>query len=68
MVILHGHHLVPDRGRSARLSKSRIQEVLVTLQEYQEETPFTFKITGTLTAVHLRRKTFENGNYRRRTL
>ena len=48
-----------DRGRSARLSKSRIQEVLVTLQEYQEETPFTFKITGTLTAVHLRRKTFE---------
>lgn len=49
----------PDRGRSARLSKSLIQEVLITLQEYQDETPFTFKTTGTLTAVHLRKKTFE---------
>ena len=49
----------PDRGRSARLSKSQIQEILVTLQEYQDETPFTFEITGTLTAVHLRIKTFE---------
>lgn len=49
----------PDRGRSVRLSKSQIQGVLVTLQEYQGETPFTFEITGTLTAVHLRKKTFE---------
>ena len=49
----------PDRGRSAHLSKSHIQEVLVTLQEYQDETPIIFEITGTLTAVHLRRKTFE---------
>ena len=49
----------PDRGGRASLSKSKIQEVLVTLQEYQDETPFIFEITGMLTAVHLRKRTFE---------
>ena len=49
----------PDRGGRAYLSKSHIQEIIGTLQEYRDEEPYTFEITGTLTAVHLRNKTFE---------
>lgn len=49
----------PDRGGSVHLSKPQIQEIIGTLQEYRDEEPYTFEITGTLTAVHLRKKTFE---------
>ena len=49
----------PDRGGSVHLSKSQIQEIIGTLQEYRDEAPYTFETAGTLTAVHLRKKTFE---------
>lgn len=49
----------PDRGGAVHLSKSQIQNIIGTLQEYRDEAPYTFEITGTLTAVHLRIKTFE---------
>ena len=49
----------PGRGGSARLSKQRIQEIIGILQKIQEDAPFTFEVTGTLTGAFLRSKRFE---------
>ena len=49
----------PDRGGTAYLSETQMQETIEILQRFQEETPSTFKITGTLTGAFLRSKRFE---------
>lgn len=49
----------PDRGGSAYLSKPQMQEVIDILQKFQEETPFTSEITGTLIGASLKSKRFE---------
>ena len=49
----------PDRGGTAYLSETQMQETIEILQRFQEETPSTFKLTGTLTGAFLRSKRFE---------
>ena len=49
----------PDRGGTAYLSETQMQETIEILQRFQEETPSTFKVTGTLTGAFLRSKRFE---------
>ena len=49
----------PDRGGTAYLSETQMQETIEILQRFQEETPSTFKITGTLTGALLRSQKFE---------
>lgn len=49
----------PDRGGTAYLSETQMQETIEILQRFQEESPSTFKVTGTLTGVWLSSKRFE---------
>lgn len=49
----------PDEGGSAYLSRPQMEEVIDILQKFQEETPFTFEITGTLIGASLKSKRFE---------
>ncbi len=49
----------PDRGGTAYLSNSQMQEVIEILEQFQEEAPSRFTITGILIAAHLRTNRFE---------
>ena len=49
----------PNRGGSAYLSRSQMQEVIEILEKFQEEAPSRFTITGTLIAASLRTNRFE---------
>ena len=48
----------PERGGTASLSKPQMQKAIEILKRFQEESPSTFKITGTLTGVWLSSKRF----------
>ncbi len=49
----------PNRGGTASLSNSQMQEVIEILEKFQEETPTKFTITGILIAASLRTNRFE---------
>lgn len=49
----------PNRGGTASLSNSQMQEVIEILEKFQEEAPSKFTITGTLIAASLRLNRFE---------
>ena len=49
----------PERGGTAYLSKPQMQEAIEILQRFQEETPSTFTVIGTLIGAFLKSKRFE---------
>ena len=49
----------PSRGEIVSLSNLQMREVIEILQRFQEETPSTFEITGTLIGASLKSKRFE---------
>ncbi len=49
----------PDRNRIVHLPRLQIRDMVDILQKFQEETPFTFEITGTLIGASLKSKKFE---------
>ena len=49
----------PERGGTAYLSNSQMQEVIEILEKFQEEAPSRLTITGTLIAASLRTNRFE---------